>query len=63
MDGKVEPTNSPYAIAKIASIELSKSMKTQYGNNIINLMPTNLYDYDKFDDEKSRDPRTNSQIT
>lgn len=54
MDGKLEPTNSPYAIAKIASIELSKSMKTQYGNNIINLMPTNLYGpNDRFDDEKS----------
>jgi GDP-L-fucose synthase len=43
MSGKLEPTNSPYALAKIAAIELGNSITTQYGNKIINLMPTNLY--------------------
>lgn len=42
-DGKLEPTNSPYAVAKLAAIELGNSMRTQYGHQIINLMPTNLY--------------------
>ncbi len=42
-DGKLEPTNSPYAVAKLAAIELGNSMRTQYGHKIINLMPTNLY--------------------
>lgn len=43
MNGKLEPTNSPYALAKITAIELGKEIKYQYGNKIINLMPTNLY--------------------
>ncbi len=43
LQGKLEPTNSPYAIAKIASIELAHSLKIQYGHKILNLMPTNLY--------------------
>jgi len=43
LQGKLEPTNSPYAIAKIASIELAQSLKIQYGHKILNLMPTNLY--------------------
>jgi len=43
MSGKLEPTNSPYALAKITAIELGNSITTQYGNKIINLMPTNLY--------------------
>jgi len=43
MDGKLEPTNSPYALAKITAIELGREIKYQYGNKIINLMPTNLY--------------------
>ena len=43
MGGVLEPTNSPYALAKIASIELGKEIKYQYGNKVINLMPTNLY--------------------
>tara|TARA_B100001564_G_scaffold336006_1_gene325811 strand:- start:1308 stop:2231 length:924 start_codon:yes stop_codon:yes gene_type:complete len=43
MSGKLEPTNSPYALAKITAIELGDSITTQYGNKIINLMPTNLY--------------------
>jgi GDP-L-fucose synthase len=43
MSGKLEPTNSPYALAKITAIELGDSIATQYGNKILNLMPTNLY--------------------
>lgn len=43
LEGKLEPTNSPYAIAKITGIELGKEVQKEYGNNIINLMPTNLY--------------------
>ncbi|OUW38374.1 MAG: hypothetical protein CBD44_01000 [Flavobacteriaceae bacterium TMED184] len=43
LEGKLEPTNSPYAIAKIAGIELGREIHNQYGNTIINLMPTNLY--------------------
>ena len=43
MEGKLEPTNSPYAIAKIAAIEIGKSLNEQYGHTVVNLMPTNLY--------------------
>ena len=43
MEGKLEPTNSPYAIAKIASIELGREIANEFGNNVLNLMPTNLY--------------------
>lgn len=43
LTGKLEPTNSPYAIAKIAAIEIGRSMSLQHGHNILNLMPTNLY--------------------
>jgi GDP-L-fucose synthase len=43
LTGKLEPTNSPYAIAKIAGIEIGRSLNIQYGNDVINLMPTNLY--------------------
>ncbi len=39
----LEPTNQPYAIAKIAAIELCKSYNFQYGTDFISLMPTNLY--------------------
>ena len=39
---ELEPTNSPYAMAKIA-IEMGNALKSQYGHKIINLMPTNLY--------------------
>ena len=49
MNGKLEPTNSPYAMAKLTAIELGNAMQTQYGHNVINLMPTNLYGpYDSF---------------
>ena len=37
MTGKLEPTNSPYAMAKIASIEMGNALKMQYGHKIINL--------------------------
>ena len=43
MSGHLEPTNKPYAIAKIAGIELCKSYQEQYGCNFISAMPTNLY--------------------
>tara|TARA_A100001015_G_scaffold30928_1_gene34461 strand:+ start:12335 stop:13207 length:873 start_codon:yes stop_codon:yes gene_type:complete len=43
MTGELEPTNSPYAMAKISAIEIGRSMNTQYNHKIINLMPTNLY--------------------
>ena len=43
MTGKLEPTNSPYAMAKISAIELGRAISFQYGHKIINLMPTNLY--------------------
>ena len=43
LDGKLEETNSPYAIAKITAIELGKSLNLQFGHKVINLMPTNLY--------------------
>lgn len=43
MTGVLEPTNSPYAMAKLTSIELANSLHTQFGHKVINLMPTNLY--------------------
>ena len=39
----LEPTNEPYAIAKIAGIKLCQSYRSQYGCNFISAMPTNLY--------------------
>ena len=45
MTGILEPTNSPYALAKITAIELGKSLNYQYGSVVVNLMPTNLYGY------------------
>ena len=54
MTGPLEKTNSPYAMAKLTAIELGNSISHQYGHNVINLMPTNLYGpYDNFDDKKS----------
>ncbi|MDR2528520.1 MAG: GDP-L-fucose synthase [Synergistaceae bacterium] len=41
--GPLEPTNEPYAIAKIAGIKLCQSYNRQYGTNFISVMPTNLY--------------------
>ena len=43
LSGYLEKTNKPYAIAKIAGIELCESYKNQYGCNFISAMPTNLY--------------------
>lgn len=43
LSGYLEYTNQPYAIAKIAGIELCDSYRTQYGCNFISAMPTNLY--------------------
>jgi GDP-L-fucose synthase len=43
LSGYLEPTNQPYAIAKIAGIELCDSYRAQYGCNYISAMPTNLY--------------------
>ena len=41
--GKLEPTNEPYALAKIAGIIMCQSYNRQYGTNFISVMPTNLY--------------------
>ena len=43
MTGALEPTNAPYAMAKIAGIEMCKAYYTQYGSRFISVMPTNLY--------------------
>ena len=43
MSGKLEPTNSPYAMAKLTAIELGNAIRTEFGHDVINLMPTNLY--------------------
>jgi len=43
MTGKLEPTNSPYSMAKLSSLEIAKTMEEQFGHKILNLMPTNLY--------------------
>jgi GDP-L-fucose synthase len=77
LTGVLEPTNEPYAIAKIAGIKLCQAYKRQYGCNFISAMPTNLYgpgdNFDltsshvlpamirKFDDAK-REGRTNVEI-
>ncbi|WP_143308022.1 GDP-L-fucose synthase [Chitinophaga vietnamensis] len=43
LTGLLEPTNEPYAIAKIAGIEMCNAYRDQYGCNFISVMPTNLY--------------------
>jgi GDP-L-fucose synthase len=43
LSGYLESTNQPYAIAKIAGIEMCDSYRAQYGCNFISAMPTNLY--------------------
>ena len=54
MSGKLEPTNSPYSMAKLSSLEISKTMRDQFGHKILNLMPTNLYGpNDKFEEFNS----------
>ena len=54
LTGILEPTNEPYAIAKIAGIKMCESYNRQYGTNYISAMPTNLYGpNDNFDLETS----------
>lgn len=54
LTGLLEPTNQPYAIAKIAGIEMCNSYRTQYNCDFISVMPTNLYGpNDNFDLETS----------
>ena len=43
LTGLLEPTNEPYAIAKIAGIKMCEAYRSQYGCNFISVMPTNLY--------------------
>ncbi|OWK71262.1 GDP-L-fucose synthase [Pedobacter sp. AJM] len=43
LTGELEPTNEPYAIAKIAGIKMCDAYRDQYGCNYISVMPTNLY--------------------
>jgi GDP-L-fucose synthase len=45
LTGTLEPTNEPYAIAKIAGIKMCDAYRDQYGCNFISVMPTNLYGY------------------
>ena len=50
LTGELEPTNEPYAIAKIAGIKMCQSYNRQYGTKYISVMPTNLYgSNDNFD--------------
>jgi GDP-L-fucose synthase len=54
LDGKLEPTNEAYAIAKIAGIKMCQAYNRQYGTNFISVMPTNLYGpHDNFDLQSS----------
>ncbi|HLV53076.1 MAG TPA: GDP-L-fucose synthase, partial [Cryomorphaceae bacterium] len=54
LTGALEPTNEPYAIAKIAGIKLCEAYRDQYGCNFISAMPTNLYGpNDNYDPENS----------
>ncbi len=54
LSGYLEPTNEPYAIAKIAGIKLCEAYRKQYGSDFISAMPTNLYGLnDNFDTTQS----------
>ncbi len=54
LTGELEPTNEPYAIAKITGIKLCSAFNRQYGSNFLSVMPTNLYGpNDNFDLETS----------
>jgi GDP-L-fucose synthase len=54
LTGPLEPTNEPYAIAKIAGIKMCESYNRQYGTHFVSVMPTNLYGpNDNFDLENS----------
>lgn len=43
LTGPLEPTNEPYAIAKIAGLKMAENFKRQYGKNFFSVMPTNIY--------------------
>jgi GDP-L-fucose synthase len=54
LTGPLEPTNEPYAIAKIAGLKTAESFRRQYGSEFYSVMPTNLYGpNDNFDTENS----------
>jgi GDP-L-fucose synthase len=54
LTGELEPTNEPYAIAKIAGIKMCDAYRSQFGCNFISVMPTNLYGLnDNYDLENS----------
>ena len=54
LTGPLEPTNEPYAIAKISGVKLVDAYRKEYGHNWISLMPTNMYGpNDNFDIETS----------
>ena len=54
MSGRLEPTNSPYAMAKLTAIEIGDALSNQYGHKVLNLMPTNLYGpFDNFSENDS----------
>ena len=54
LTGPLEPTNEPYAVAKIAGIKMAQAYREQYGFNAISLMPTNLYGpNDNYDPDSS----------
>lgn len=54
LSGELEPTNEPYALAKIAGIKMCEAYNRQYGSNFLAVMPTNLYGpNDNFDLESS----------
>ena len=54
MSGKLETTNSPYAMAKLTAVEMGRSLNIQYGHKVLNLMPTNLYGpNDRFTENES----------
>ena len=54
LNGPLEPTNEPYAIAKIAGIKLAESYNRQFGRQYVSVMPTNLYGpNDNYDLENS----------
>lgn len=54
MDGKLEPTNEGYALAKIAGLKMCQMYNKQYGTNFISVMPCNIYGIgDNFNPEQS----------
>lgn len=54
LTGELEPTNEPYAVAKIAGIKLCEAYRDQHGADFISVMPTNLYGYrDNYHPENS----------